>query len=895
MEELFLKLLNMSISAAWIVLAVVILRLVLKKAPRYIICLLWALVAIRLLFPFSIESTLSLIPSAETVPETIFYDKNPAIHTGIEFVNNAVNPIIGQSLAATPELSANPTQKLTLIASVIWIAGMAAMAVYSIISYFSIKYRVRASLVCEKGVYICDNIDTPFILGIIFPRIYMPSSMAEESVGYVIAHEKAHLRRLDHIWKPLGFLLLAVYWFNPVLWLGYILLCRDIELACDEKVVREMGAEDKKAYSHALLNCSVPRRMISACPLAFGEVGVKERVKKVLSYKKPAFWIILLAIISAVAATVCLLTDPVTKNIPDTVTVLEGGSDKDGVSLEIIGVDLEGQFPYIQTKWKNRTVKSYTFGDPFTIYRNVDGEWVDCSMSESVWLSIGYMLSPMGNADKKYNLYNNDLTEEGTYRLEAEFFEDGNPGSEYKLWVDFQLSQGVPMINVRQYKAVERVFDCGVYSYVMSPEAAPSYRLTELENQLVLQEKYQTDLNYLSISGMREVPLNEENFDSLLTNSPIWEKEGLSAKALRENNKRAWKSDVDGQYLYIFLEQENGDVYICIGNADHIRWIFLLEETAVESDPPQKTLIYKGLHYSKTDISFDKLDDSWEYKGTVTEQMANNTELSGLRYFTVPGEPQSIYVEYSEREYVLWISARAEADAVETVKYLCTESNENIIFPAITLYPETGRFMFSYSAFSSNVPMGTYEISGTKLTLNCDGGKTYVFNMDRRNFRFDADGSDELPKYRYSGVDEPMYPFEDGALFERVYEVSSGPLFEYDFAETVTGDVDGDGTEEEIKTGPGPTSGIFTFTLTAYENGEAEYFNIFTSEFQYLSFVKDKKGKLLLRGETQGNTPQVHYFEITVEEGNIVLTDNGNKLGYWGEQGLSSSWYTRYQ
>lgn len=310
MDAVFLRLLNMSITASWLCLAVLLVRLLLKKAPKAISCALWALVGMRLLFPFSLESVLSLIPSAEPLPEDMLLSPTPTINSGIPVINEVVNPVISGSLAPTPGDSVNPMQVITTVAGYIWVIGMIAMLVYMLVTYLRVRGKVAEAVKIEGNVYGCDHINTPFILGVIRPRIYLPSSMNEADREYVIAHEKAHLRRLDHVWKPLGFLLLTVYWFNPLLWLGYILLCRDIELACDEKVIRALGTDIKKQYSEALINCSVPRRAISACPLAFGEVGVKGRIKSVLNYKKPAFWIILVAVVALVVTGVCFLTDP---------------------------------------------------------------------------------------------------------------------------------------------------------------------------------------------------------------------------------------------------------------------------------------------------------------------------------------------------------------------------------------------------------------------------------------------------------------------------------------------------------------------------------------------------------------------------------------------------------
>ena len=333
MENVFLHLVNMSITAGWIALAVMILRLFLKKAPKWITVLLWGLVGLRLILPVSIESVLSLIPSAETIPPEIVYAQEPQIHSGIEVFNSAVNPVISESLAPSGELtSINPVQVLLAIATVVWIAGVAGMLVYTLISYLRLRHKVRVSMSIEKNTYICDDINTPFILGIIKPKIYLPSNLTASEQDYVLRHEKAHIKRKDHLIKPLSFLLLSVYWFNPLLWVAYILLCRDIELACDEKVIRDMGIQDRKEYSTALLNCSIPRRMISACPLAFGEISVKQRIKTVLNYKKPAFWISIVAIILCVALSVGFLTNPVDSDKENTDSTTPTNTDSSALA-----------------------------------------------------------------------------------------------------------------------------------------------------------------------------------------------------------------------------------------------------------------------------------------------------------------------------------------------------------------------------------------------------------------------------------------------------------------------------------------------------------------------------------------------------------------------------------
>lgn len=328
MNELFLKIINMSISASWLVLAVLILRFVLKKAPKWINVLLWGIVAIRLICPFSFESTLSLIPSAETIPLNIGMDTTPTINSGISAINNAVNPIISQSNTPMAGASVNLLQITIGIYEYIWIFGMIALALYTAISYWRLRRKVDTAVRYKDNIFQSENVSFPFVLGIIKPRIYLPFKMNGQYLEYVVAHEQAHICRKDHLWKPLGFLLLMIHWFNPLMWLAYVLLCRDIELACDEKVIKELGNEQRGDYTQALVACSVNRRMIAACPLAFGEVSVKERVKSVMNYKKPAFWVIIISVIVCVGVAVCFLTNPKQDSYTLRIVVPAGSQEK---------------------------------------------------------------------------------------------------------------------------------------------------------------------------------------------------------------------------------------------------------------------------------------------------------------------------------------------------------------------------------------------------------------------------------------------------------------------------------------------------------------------------------------------------------------------------------------
>lgn len=310
MENVFLQILNNAITVSILILVIMLVRVLCRKMPKWITCLLWILVAAKLMMPFSVESIFSLVPTSEPIPAGIAMESNPHISTGIENVDNLINPALQQHFAPDKTTSANPLQVWMYVGTVVWLAGTAALLLYALAAYVAVKWKVRASVRTEKNIYECDDIADPFILGIIRPRIYLPSGLDEETKKYVFKHETAHLGRKDYLWKPLGFLILSVYWFQPLCWAAYILMCGDIEYACDEKVIKGETEGARADYCKALLTCSVPRKMIAACPVAFGENGVKGRVKNMMNYKKPTFWISSISIVIVVIVAVCFATSP---------------------------------------------------------------------------------------------------------------------------------------------------------------------------------------------------------------------------------------------------------------------------------------------------------------------------------------------------------------------------------------------------------------------------------------------------------------------------------------------------------------------------------------------------------------------------------------------------------
>ena len=321
MEQFISQLARQSVAAGWVILALLVLRPLLKKLPRAYVCLLWALAAVRLVLPIAVKSPVSLVPQRVANP-TAFIPITPI----------PVTPAAAAQDAA--QAAAPAAQSISALLPWLWLAGVAVMGLYAIVSYIRLLSRVQVSIRLGDRLYISDNVASPFILGIFRPKIYLPSEMDQAQARLVLAHERSHLRRGDHLWKPLGYALLCLHWFNPLCWVAYLLLCRDIEQACDEAVVKDMAPQDKKAYSSALLECSLPRSAISVCPLAFGEVGVKQRIRGILNYRKPKLWALAVSGLVCVTLAACFLTDPVKGE--------SGTADSPQILSEAIPLEIDG-------------------------------------------------------------------------------------------------------------------------------------------------------------------------------------------------------------------------------------------------------------------------------------------------------------------------------------------------------------------------------------------------------------------------------------------------------------------------------------------------------------------------------------------------------------------------
>lgn len=827
MSGFFLSVVNMSISASWIVLAVLLLRLLLKKAPKWITVLLWGIVAIRLICPFSIESVMSLIPSAETITKAPDAPR-PHFESGVTIIDNQVNDYLGGHYYEGVTRSTGHFVDITTILAIVWLVGIVVLLAYTIISYFRVKNKIGTAVLLRNNIYQSENVVSPFVLGIIKPKIYLPFNMNEQDMEHVIAHENAHINRKDHWWKPFGFLVLTLHWFNPLMWLGYVLLCRDIELACDEKVVKEFTNEQKADYSQALLTCSVNRRVIAACPLAFGEVGVKDRVKSVLNYKKPAFWIVVTAIVVSIAVAVCFLTNP-KKQTDFGISSLKSGSDLNGISIEIVNADLSAPDPFFDIKWTNKTSKRINFGEQFTVFYNQNGQWENCSIEEDpVWSLISCLLDTRSTVEHTYKLNGQIMTRTGKYRFEAPFTIDGNTETKYKACLEFELKEGVDSIAVHTFKPIELVYDDGMYSFVQTVEGAPTYMIV---NGMQLIEKTDDTVSE-PIGTFEEITLNKDNFDSRFRGPTDYSwLANDTLKSLKNDNKRIWQlygdSAAETPRLYILLEQKDGTFYLGFGyyncnsnnpnNPDdsHIRWLYKLEEVTGNNN-------------------------------TLT----NNTPLSNFQSLREK-YPQFFNVS-TDGGLKVYIWQMAEKD------YRCYLVNRGID-------------MFADQSFAFEVGAAIAEMRGILTTYDVEQKDIVIHPV-----------KNPLSSYYYQ-IDDTYRTNIEKLFWSTVPYVDShqySPIID-----TATFDIDGDGKDEQCTLSAGPTSGLFTFIFSVSENGNLEYFNIFNSAAMNLHFEKNAEGDMILVGKVGDKT---RYMGMDVSDGNVVISSDEQDISYWGEQGLSS-------
>lgn len=358
-ETLFLQILNMSLTAGFVILVVIVARLLLKKAPRAISYALWAVVLFRLVCPFSFESAISLLPvSTNPIPQEIMYQQTPKSNTGIPIINNSVNAMLP---AATPGNSMNPLQGWLTISTFLWLCGIAALVVYSVISLLLLKRKLHGAVYQSGNVSICNGLATPFVMGFFLPKIYLPANLTEDEQRYILLHEQTHIRRLDHVVKLLSFLVLCLHWFNPLVWVAFFLCGKDMEMSCDEAVIKRLGNEIKKDYSSSLLTLATGRRIVGGSPLAFGEGDTKSRIKNVLSYKKPALWLMIAAILTVAIVGIGLAANP-KRPTPAPDTIYTAKLTQEDESALVTRYQLKAGSNLFETKFHvSDNIKSYTY------------------------------------------------------------------------------------------------------------------------------------------------------------------------------------------------------------------------------------------------------------------------------------------------------------------------------------------------------------------------------------------------------------------------------------------------------------------------------------------------------------------------------------------------------
>lgn len=896
MEKMFLHLFNMSITAGYLVLAVMVLRLLLKKAPKWITGVLWAFVALRLIFPFSIESILSLIPSAETVPPDIVSSPLPQIHSGIPMLNSTVNPIISESLAPKPINSVNPMQVIVFVATVLWLLGVLAMATYAFFSFILLRKKVKERVKLDGNIYVCDNVPTPFILGVFRPKIYLPSNIKKEDETYVISHEKAHLKRCDQLWKPLGFLLLTIYWFNPLLWVGYVLLCRDIELACDERVLRECGSEIKKEYSTALVNCSLSKKALSACPLAFGEVGVKQRIKSVLNYKKPAFWIILVAILSCVAVAVFFLTNPQSDDI----------ANKKFNAKELIVTCDAGHI------METEDAPLYEINESLELYetqndvRNFVGKFEKISLEKG---DFEYLFSYYNYRDnyysfeKLYEIYENNKTVYSTAigaeeEMQLRYLFVQKNGEIYIAhgfveWGDFW--------NEEEGKNFIR------WLYLLEPTDEKTTDDTTSRFDIAKKEVIEHDKNYKLVlcSGIYYYYIYDNSNNLVRSGGPYdSHRNPPEFEYINDNLLRVLYVGGTGiltrvSYYYdvsrnIFSKAFTG-VYDQYGGY------------VVYPDESCKSLVIRDM-FDDEGYSFEIT--SFEYPfGTFVEPLIDakfinngksleityltgeqNIEVKEIKEINLPGNNVETTTENTSDENIDTFDTTQVGGADQPANIEITEESITYVFNSadietstLTINTKTKDASFSLSVLSSYWAYGTYEEDGEYLTVTTtDNFKNkYTFKKDGENLIFVADKSSKMPSFKYSSGAEPKLCVPDGAVYEKKHgRANYSPIID-----SIDFDIDSDGIQENCALSYGPTSGVFSFYFEVSENGREEYTTLITAPHQILGFtVVDEelkvKGIFTKSVSTYDKeVTEIKLYDIVIENGVIMLYCDGVSIG----------------
>ncbi len=721
MDDVFLKLVNLSISASWLILAVLVLRVVLKKAPKWVMPLLWGVVALRLVCPFSIESVLSLIPSAETIPSEIVTETREPVLYEQATLDIVTNPTLPPAAEVTVGVSRQQAQVDFNIYSVLWLAGMAALLVHALVSAGKLKKKLATAILLRDNIYESEFVDSPFVFGVVKPNIYLPMHMDEGTAAHVIAHERAHLARRDHWWKVLGYLVLALHWFNPLVWVAYILFCRDIELACDEKVVKGLDGAARADYSQALLSCAALGRAVAACPLAFGEGNIKTRVKSALHYKKPAFWVAAAAVLAVVIMAVCFLTNP--KSDINAETLLGTSSGK----ITRVSVAMEETSSGEEYRMSTPEIK-----DLLSLLDAIEYERLGSASAMQECYARVYL------GDRKEEYCELMLSEDGILAnpikggKKAQLYELRSGGTVLKNYVKWCINRKDPTVPEDLFDQIDQLLcDMPLGEYVLGEVVfedsawEASYAETFDEGPADLRVGGACSLAgphgassgyYYRFSTWEEITLKKSNFDWLFRSGSGKDWNGTSAAKLRRENAHAWRGTRTGEDVnatvpmaeirrqdeltamdqWLLLQQKDGSLYLVMGyrsgglpysGAHPYRWIVRLNGGATE--------------LTRADLNGDGIEEVISYTGTSTQ------EPYRLRVSNQSGE--ELWSAELGLAHVGWSSYFLYRDSVKTA-LLCYEP---------TMYQ--GEASYSYRLFL---------LSGSETTTLAENSVSFSINPD---------------------------------------------------------------------------------------------------------------------------------------------------------------------
>lgn len=874
MDDVFLKLVNLSISASWLILAVLVLRFVLKKAPKWVMPLLWGVVALRLVCPFSIESALSLIPSAETIPSEIVTETREPVLYEQATLDIVTNPTLPSAAEVPVGVSRQQAQVDFNIYSVLWLAGMAALLVHALVSAGKLKRKLATAILLRDNIYESEFVDSPFVFGVVKPNIYLPMHMDEGTAAYVIAHERAHLARRDHWWKVLGYLVLALHWFNPLVWVAYILFCRDIELACDEKVVKGLDGAARADYSQALLSCAAPKRAVAACPLAFGEGNIKTRVKSALHYKKPAFWVAAAAVLAVVIVAVCFLTNP----RPDiNAETLLGTSRGEITRISVKMGEADSGEEYHMSTEEIKTVLSLLdaaeyerLGSASAMQECYARLYFEGAAGErELMLSQGEVLANPIKGNQKAQLYG--LRSGGTVlKNYVKWCVDRNDPTvpeDIAQQVE-RLICGMPLGN---YLFGELVYDDPAWETSFSDNFSSTW--PELRiccdsafadfSAYTQMSAYMKDSGYYyRVSEWEEIDLTVSNFDWLFRSASGEDWNGTSAAKLRRENAHAWRgtktADDDNATAtipeiarqdalaamdqWLLLQQKDGSLYLVMGYRSgtyRYRWIVRLNGGATE--------------LTRADLNGDGIEEVISYTGTSTQ------EPYRLRVSNQSGE--ELWSAELGLAHVGWSSYFLYRDSVKTA----------LLRYEPTIYQGEASYSYELFMLSEN---GTTTLAENSVSFSINLDSKDPWPAEAQKFADEVNRLLDKSELLFSTLNGELHCYGDGAVIH-----CTDPS-ESDGSRTLmSADLDNDGRAERIVCKN--TFGVYELCIID-DNGEEMMRERMSEGDVYLLCRENGRDMLLLyhliEGKYQGRSSYYGYYYglYTYDGGSCHVVENAN-------------------